>query len=106
MEPRLGPTVLRAQNRWLRSYLAVDSIGDSQTAELAAKGMHSKLGQEIEDVNLDGWPQFRPPCFFYETVKSTHNLSRLINVLMIVSSFRIAAINASFFGLPFANSRW
>ena len=38
--------------------MAVDSIGDSQTAELAAKGLHSKLGQEIEDVNLDGWPQF------------------------------------------------
>ena len=34
--------------------MAVDSIGDSQTAELAAKGLHSKLGQEKEDANLGG----------------------------------------------------
>ena len=40
--------------------MAVDSIGDSQTAELAAQGLHSKLGQEIEDVNLGGWPQISP----------------------------------------------
>ena len=38
--------------------------------------------------------------------KSSQSTSFLINVLRIVSSFLIAAVNATFFGFPFARRRW
>ena len=51
-------------------------------------------------ANLGGHAYLDPIAF-----GSAQSVSFLINVLRIVSSFRIAATNANFFGFPFANRR-